>query len=388
MSYKHYLIPYWFLPTLLLAQTSTAPTNIQFVQQNWKIALDSAKKQQKIIFLDAYTTWCAPCKAMNRTIFTDKTVAAYYNRHFVNVQMDMEQGDGIGLAAAYQIKAYPTLLFIYPDGKVAHRGVGYQEVAAFLELGRTALNKEERLGAWHERYTAGERDAVFLKKYIQKLTEAFDPKRLQVTETYLKTQPDWRKREHLDLIYRMVETTETPLYSFFVTNRDTFKSIFGKADVEIKIQNLLSDKLYNEKQLPALSYADSLIQLTYPNKAKRLKANYRLHYHRMRGDRGQYALAATKYFKEFDDNSEELNETAQTFYEVIDDPKMLHKAIKWSKKALKKERRQLYYVTLAQLHLKVGDKKHAKNVLNDAIEQGKKVGDRHDEASELLKEIN
>lgn len=362
------------------------PSSIQFISQNWQAGLDSAKKNQKIIFLDAYTTWCAPCKAMNREVFTQPAVADYYNRHFVNVQLDMEKGVGMDVAAAYEIKAYPTYLFLLPDGKVVHRGVGYLQAQDFLDLGQTALNPEARLGALHERFAFGDRTPAFLKKYIQKLTTALDPKRLTITEIYLKTQSDWRKREHLELIYGMIESTQTPLYAFLLSHQDTFKSIFGKGEVEMKIQNLLSEVLYNEKHLPTLHTADSLIELTYPNQAKRLKLYYRLRYARMCGDREGYAQAAGAYFKKFDDNAEELNETAQTFYEVMEHPHHLKKATHWAKKALKKAALQQHYLTLAQLYLKQGDKKRAYQVLRRAIEQAKKVGDNDAEARTLLKE--
>jgi thiol-disulfide isomerase/thioredoxin len=380
------LLLFVLLPNLLFAQPNPT-TGIQFIHENWQAALDSAKKQEKLIFLDAYTAWCAPCKAMSKDVFTKPTVSRFYNQQFINLKMDMEKGDGLALTNAYQVKAYPTFLFINAAGKVVHRAVGYQEVDAFLKLGKMALNQETRLGTWHERFAAGDRDPIFLKNYIQKLTDALDPKRMQVVETYLNTQKDWRTHSHLDLIYRMVETTETPLYRFLVENKDTFQFIFGKTDVEIKIQNILADALYQEKKLPLLSKADSLIRLTYPKRAKRMFANYQMSYYRMKGDRANYATAAVHYFKQFDDNVEELNETAQTFYEVVEDKKMLEKAIKWAKKALNKEKKQMHFLTLAQLYVKTGDKKCAQKVLNQAIEHSKNSGERHDEAADLLKMI-
>ncbi len=385
MNYIRFIL-FFFLPNTLFAQLNTT-TGIQFLHENWHAALDSAKKYDKLIFLDAYTSWCAPCKAMNRDVFTKQNVSSFYNSQFINVKMDMEKGDGIALTTAYQVKAYPTFLFINAEGKVVHRAVGYQEVDAFLKLGKTALNREVRLGAWHERFAAGDRTPAFLKAYIQKLTEVLDPKRLQITEIYLNTQQDWLTHSHLDLIYRMVETTETPLYRFLVQNKDTFQFIFGKSDVDIKIQNILSQTLHNEKKLPLLSTADSLIALTYPKRAKRMFANYQMTYYRMKGDRPNYAMAAVNYFKQFDDSAEELNETAQTFYEVVEEPKMLNKAVKWAKKALDKEKKQMHFLTLAQLYVKTGDKKCAQKVLNQAIEHSKNTGERHDEAAALLKTI-
>ena len=41
--------------------------------------------------------------------------------------MDMEKGEGVELAKKYNVKAYPTYLFINGDGEVVHRVLGYVE---------------------------------------------------------------------------------------------------------------------------------------------------------------------------------------------------------------------------------------------------------------------
>jgi uncharacterized protein YyaL (SSP411 family) len=57
-----------------------------------------AKKENKLIFVDAYASWCGPCKLMVKNIFPLKTVGDYYNSHFINAKIDMEKGEGIELA--------------------------------------------------------------------------------------------------------------------------------------------------------------------------------------------------------------------------------------------------------------------------------------------------
>ncbi|MBA2562325.1 MAG: thioredoxin family protein, partial [Chitinophagaceae bacterium] len=44
---------------------------IQFIEEDWKKALQQAKEQSKLIFLDAYTSWCGPCKLLKRNTFPD-----------------------------------------------------------------------------------------------------------------------------------------------------------------------------------------------------------------------------------------------------------------------------------------------------------------------------
>ena len=62
--------------------------------------LSQAKKEDKLIFIDAYTTWCGPCKMMDAKVFSDSQVAQAFNERFINAKFDMEKGEGISLGQA------------------------------------------------------------------------------------------------------------------------------------------------------------------------------------------------------------------------------------------------------------------------------------------------
>ncbi|MES2446847.1 MAG: thioredoxin domain-containing protein [Bacteroidota bacterium] len=117
----------------------TANAEINFLDNPvWSTVLAKAKKENKIIFLDAYATWCGPCKQMDSEVYTDKASADYYNANFINVKYDMEKGEGPMLAVKYAVTAYPYLLFINADGALLHKGIGYKPVSDFVKLGQTA----------------------------------------------------------------------------------------------------------------------------------------------------------------------------------------------------------------------------------------------------------
>lgn len=111
---------------------------IVFFNGNWKQALNKAKAEKKIIFLDAYASWCGPCKVMARKTFRNSDVAKFYNKNFINIAMDMEKGEGPTLARRYPLNAYPTLMFINAKGELVAKAVGYYKAEAFLELGKKA----------------------------------------------------------------------------------------------------------------------------------------------------------------------------------------------------------------------------------------------------------
>jgi thiol:disulfide interchange protein len=117
---------------------------IQFVEPNLAKALQEAKKQKKLIFVDAYTTWCGPCRMLKQNTFTDKAVGEFFNKNFINIALDMERGDGLAFAAKYQIAAYPTLLIINADQTSTSVTEGYMPPAQLLEFGKSVLAQKRK----------------------------------------------------------------------------------------------------------------------------------------------------------------------------------------------------------------------------------------------------
>jgi thiol:disulfide interchange protein len=100
---------------------------IRFKRLSLQEAKAEAVKTNKIIFIDAYTSWCGPCKKMAATSFQDPNVSEIYNSKFINLKIDMEKdADGIEIAKMYKVQAYPTLLYIDSDGKLIKSIVGFQ----------------------------------------------------------------------------------------------------------------------------------------------------------------------------------------------------------------------------------------------------------------------
>jgi thioredoxin 1 len=118
-----------------------AENGIQFHKETWQKALELAQKENKLVFLDIYATWCGPCKKLKANTFSDATVGAYYNPNFINVALDGEEGEGKILAEKYKVTGYPTLLFIDKDGNIVYQTGGYMSAKNFVKLGEKVLQK-------------------------------------------------------------------------------------------------------------------------------------------------------------------------------------------------------------------------------------------------------
>src|SRR2546423_6543664 len=114
---------------MLYFTTLHAEQGTVFFNGTFKEAQVIAKQEKKLLFLDCYTTWCGPCKWMTAHVFTNDTVANFFNKNFVCLASDMEKGEGLELAKTYSVKNYPTYIWLDESGKQIQRSVGSTTVS-------------------------------------------------------------------------------------------------------------------------------------------------------------------------------------------------------------------------------------------------------------------
>lgn len=109
---------------MVFAQAAWSQAGIDFFHGPFAKAQLEAEETGKLIFMDAYATWCGPCKYMSANSFTDSQVGDLFNAAFVNLKMDMERGEGPRLSRIYSVRAYPTLFIMNSEGKVLEKLTG------------------------------------------------------------------------------------------------------------------------------------------------------------------------------------------------------------------------------------------------------------------------
>lgn len=99
MSILLSILPYFFLsfgiPLDTVAATNLAEAKEKIQWYTWEEAIELNKTNPKKIYIDIYTTWCGPCKMMDRNTFKDKKIIAYMNEHFYPVKFNAEQKEDI-----------------------------------------------------------------------------------------------------------------------------------------------------------------------------------------------------------------------------------------------------------------------------------------------------
>ena len=84
-----------FIFLLIFSSIISFGQGIEFFEGSWDEALNEAREDDKVIFVDAYAKWCGPCKKMAKDVFTQDRVGRFFNERFINIKMDMEEPEGI-----------------------------------------------------------------------------------------------------------------------------------------------------------------------------------------------------------------------------------------------------------------------------------------------------
>jgi thiol-disulfide isomerase/thioredoxin/tetratricopeptide (TPR) repeat protein len=145
----------------LRAEETSPPLAVPFVQgRPLSESLKRAKAEKKVVLVDVFAVWCGPCKIMDRTTFSDPSVAAWVKANAVAVKVDAEKGEGRKIAQRYMVSGFPTILFLDPLGNEIDRLVAVYPPAPFVTAGKAVLDGRtpllEALARLKKNWTPGE----------------------------------------------------------------------------------------------------------------------------------------------------------------------------------------------------------------------------------------
>ena len=214
-----------------------AAEGIVFEQGTWQEALNKAKAENKLIFMDCYTSWCGPCKMLAKEVFTDPDAAKFFNEHFVNVKFDMEKGEGVALKEKYGVHAFPTLNFINAQGELEHCLVGAPDLAMLLKEAQAVLDGKG-LAALDKAYKGGNREPELITAYLEALGNADRSVEAEnvcleyfatLDKTKLSEKPYW------DLFAKYINDVNSDIFTYVYENREALCQAIGEKEVRRKI---------------------------------------------------------------------------------------------------------------------------------------------------------
>jgi thioredoxin-related protein len=388
-----------YTPAILFSQDQKSNQGIEFEHGlTWIQVRERAASEGKFIFVDAYATWCVPCKQMDAKVYNLSKVGDFINKHFLSIklQLDTSKEDNEDIkkwhetanffASRYRISEMPTYLFFSPKGEIIHRGVGYKNAEAFLRLSGEALDSKQQSYTLLSNYLNGIRNypdvattATFcmeqLKDTVLALRMAHD-----YMKNYLFKLPNERLYNDTTLFFisKFSQTSSDIGFQFVYKNRTKFKAAVASKDF---VDDYLDFIIYKEYLRPLFMggkitsdtpdpnwemMGRSLNKKFGPNFSGRNVLKAKVSWFKQKKDWSkvvQYSIEKVEKYGAAGGFGEgfNLNNIAWDYVFLhSNDPLALQKAIRWMEDVIKKDSTASYCIdTYANLLYKTGKVKRA-----------------------------
>ena len=368
------------IPSLAFSQEAKFHKNIP-----WADALKMAKKQNKHIFVDAYTDWCYWCKVMDKKTFTDAKVIDVLNNKFISVKLDAEKGEGIQFASRFNISGYPTVLFFSPNGMLVKKTAGYLDVENFLTTSEVVLKDDGSTSS----VDGNKLDIGFPEFY----TISFDPAKRKKTDPkivdeFLSKQKNLKDEVSWSVMTRFSLSDKYSAY--FLENKDAYIKKYGESEVGGLIRDISSKKLKSAIKSKSEKEFDNTITFVKENflNPKNIDLyieHYKKEYYQGVGEWMKFA----NMIDAENTNENQLNSYSWNIYEKCDNKEVIKMTCDWMKIAVEKDPTSYAITdTYAAILYKSGNLKEAKIWAEKAIEVGKADGQDVKETETLLEKIN
>jgi thioredoxin-related protein len=372
---------------------------------SWDQIKIKAKKENKYIFLDGYTTWCAPCKDMEEKIFPLEDVVDFFNKNFISVsiQFDLTSKDSKEIKARYvdannikkmyEVSSYPTYLFFNPEGHLVHKIIGASfDPKEFILKAKLALDPKSQYVTLKEQYQKGKRDTLFLRGLIDAAIAA-DLNSLPIyVNAYL---PQLKKEEYkskLKLIY--YGTSKTSEFSFKLLQdfSKEIDSLYGiRSSHKIINRLIFYDYVFPHLRINGkiirnrfmISYEGDInpkvnweeiekkIKNIYPQTISDILRFSKSEYYTWTSNWSEYSKMVNDYIKDsFNEvSSDELSDYANTIFQNCNDNLILKEAKDWVGLAISLDKGDsLKYRHIdARLSYKLGNKEIAIRKMEEVV---------------------
>lgn len=372
-----------------------AQEGIKFQTLPYSDLVALAKKEKKLVFIDAMASWCGPCKMMEKNIFPQPKVAEFYNANFINASFDMEKGEGRDIAQKFGVQSYPTYLFINGDGELVSRNMGYMAESLFLELGREAHAALKNGGSMRERFNKGEKDPEFLANIIRMHSSTDYEFAKQASARYFENKKTKEfTKDDLAFLFFFLKSYTDPNYRYFVENKNEIIKLipleqYVEYDNFYKMQQLMSEAADEKNKMIRENYfLEKAVPLVGKEEAEKALAKLKVNFFEMQNMYPEYEKAALSYYAANPNTeNEELLKAAWIFAEHVNTQSSLKRAAEWAERSVMQRESAENTFILAKLYQKLGRRDEAKMFAETSLRIAKATNADGKMAEKLLTEL-
>lgn len=210
--------------------TICSAQGVNFIDKSLDEALVQAKAEGKMVFVDCYGTNCPPCKKMLEEEFPKKEMGDYLNKGFISVKYNLDNEPYKELSKRWEVRMYPTFVFLSNDGELLYRMVGFREAEKFIDEAKKGIS-ENNIGKLRKQYNEGNRSFTFMNTYLKELermvmrdeTSKIAKEILMAPTTDLLTNKD-----AFDIFCRYIDNPYDEIFLKANSQRDALVKVYGE----------------------------------------------------------------------------------------------------------------------------------------------------------------
>lgn len=204
-------------------------------------AFKKARKLNKPIFFNCFADWAMPCHLMNKAVFSDREFCDYMDKHFVNLFIDVTQGENTDIAKKYDIQYFAHFLILDSDGNVLLRIVGGREKEDMKAAVSLALNPKTTLPGAEQIYQSGKRGKKETRNYLTVLNLANENKKfMEINKEYIRMlkPKEYLRKENWVTFSSTISNKESENFNYLIAHKEKFVKANGAKKVNSLIESL------------------------------------------------------------------------------------------------------------------------------------------------------
>lgn len=381
-----------------IIQTNTVINrkNLTIVEQDYAKAIKIASNENKLLFIDFYTTWCAPCEKLDKLVFQNDSIKNILGKDFVMLKYDAENDTIFHLSKKHHVSSYPTAIVLNQKGYVVNRKYGFLG-NDFEKLSKNVLDFTEHsveLNSQNE-YLKGYSNTInetkYPKFYIDFINRTNTKPKTSDIVNFIKSKKNFFIEEDFTTLFYFAREAPSSVGDIIVEEKQKYFDLYGKQDLEVLLYFIASAK-FNEaisennqkKYSQAVTFTKKALSQGWVDdmlpsfEIDRLKSQ----------NKWLEVFEIYEKRKNTDDiDEEEINNICWDAYKKCDDQEVMAKCIEWMKEITNNSPKYSYLDTYTFLLYKSGNKKETKEVAKRAIKAAKQEGKNTKALDELKKEL-
>ena len=266
------------LTILMTIQANVFSQQLTIVDQDYNKAKTVALKENKLIIIDFYTTWCLPCKKLDKLIFQNDALQKKLAADFILLKYDAEKDSVFNLSKKNHIVSYPTGIILTKDGYVVNKRYGFLgDDIETLEKSFFGFTNEGVQFSKENKILLGYSNNIEVNKYPHFYNNSFNNKKIDSTEfkTYWKIKKDILSEEYFSvLLYYALSFPDYVLSipdnvsNSLLNNKSKYEELYGVLDIDMTLYLLAMDKFETAILNKSKKEFDKAIEFTKKAKSK------------------------------------------------------------------------------------------------------------------------